>query len=146
MTGSASPRRDLPLFDRLRAERSQEMRRRRAAQRAEWSSSSAATATPPPRPRKLQLGEGSSSSAVTSSAADAPPPVDYNPDNFGVTLGPEDFVPDGALDSHLAAALLRSQHEAAELTATAKLREELQEAQLLSNLPPVVDFVSDDEN
>ena len=99
------------------------------AQRVEWSSSSAATATPPPHPRKLQLGEGSSSaSAVTSSAADAPPPVDYNPDSFGVTLGPEDFVPDEALDSHLAAALLRSQHEAAELAATAKLRKELQEA------------------
>ena len=87
----------------------------RAAQRAEWSSSSAAPATPPPRPRKLQLGEGSSSSAVTSSATDAPPPPEYNPDSFGVTLGPEDFVPDEVLDSHLAAALLRSQHEAAEL-------------------------------
>ena len=110
-----------------------------------------ATATAPPRPCKLQLGEGSSSaSAVTSSAADASPPVDYNPDSFGVTLGPEDFIPDEALDSHLAAALLRSQHEVAELAATVKLREELQEAQLreallLSKLPPVVDLVSDDE-
>ena len=149
-TGGASPRRDLPLFDRLRAERSQEVRRRRAAQRAEWSSSSAPPATPPPRPRKLQLGEGSSSSAVASSAADAPPPPEYDPDSFGVTLGPEDFVPEEAFDSHLAAALLRSQHEAAQLRETARLREELQEAQLreallLSNLPQVVDLVSDDD-
>ena len=52
-TGGTSPRRDLPLFDRLRAERSQEICRRRAAQRAEWSSSSAAPATPP---RKVCLG------------------------------------------------------------------------------------------
>ena len=109
MTGGASPRRDLPLFDRLRAERSQEMRRRCQAQRAEWSSSSVATASPPLRPRKLQHGEGSSSAAViTFSTADAPPPSDYNPDSFGVTVGPEDFVPDEVLDGHLAAALLRS--------------------------------------
>ena len=65
-------------------------------------------------------------------------------------MGPEDFVPDEALDSHLAAALLRTQREAAEQQETARLREELQEAQLreallLSNLPQVVDLVSDDE-
>ena len=50
----------------------------------------------------------------------------------------------------MAAALLRSQHEVAELASTAKLKEELQEAQLqeallLSTLPPVVDLVSDEE-
>ena len=87
---------------------------------------------------------------MASSATDAPLPPEYDPDSFGVSLGPEDFVPDKALDSHLAAALLRSQHEAAEQQETTRLREELQEAQLreallLSNLPQVVDLVSDDD-
>ena len=78
---------------------------------------------------------------MASSAGDAPPPPEYDASSFGVSLGPEDFVPDEALDSHLAAALLRSQHEAAELQETARLREAL----LLSNLPQVVDLVSDDD-
>ena len=87
---------------------------------------------------------------MASSAGDAPPPPEYDATSFGVSLGPEDFVPDDAFDSHLAAALLRSQAEAAEQQETARLREELQEAQLreallLSNLPQVVDLVSDDE-
>ena len=66
-----------------------------------------------------------------------------------MTLGPEDFVLDDQLAGHMATALMRSQHKAAELAATAKLKEELHDAQLreallLSMLPPVVDLVSDE--
>ena len=118
--------RDVPEFDRLRREREREILRRR-------------------REQKRLHGEGSSSAAPA-----APPPEGYDPEYFGTTLGPEDFIPDEQLERTLAATLLRSKHEAAEHAATAKRDEELDEVLLqqtlvISCLPPVIDLVSDEE-
>ena len=129
MFRDALPRRDLPLFDWLRRERAIEIRRRQL-QRGEGNSS-AATASPPLR-RQLQRRKGSSSVSTGPSAAvpGAPPPEDYDPERFGVTLGPEDFVPEEQLAQRMAAAVMLSRNEAAEQAATAKLKEELNDALL----------------
>ena len=133
-SGARSPawhRRDLPEFDRLRREREREIRRR----------------------QQLRLhSEGSSSAGASSSSAapGAPPPEGYNSEHFGVTLGPEDFVSDEQMEHMMAAALLRSQYEAEEKAATAKLNAVvneglLQQALVISTLPPTIDLVTDSD-
>ena len=64
-------RHKVPEFDRLRREREREMARRR-------------------REQQRLHGEGNSSVGV---APAAPPPEGYDPEHFGITLGPEDFHP-----------------------------------------------------
>ena len=125
-----SVRCDLPEFDRLRREREIEIRRRKQL--------------------RLRHGEGSSSAGASSSSAasGAPPPEDYDPGHFGVTLGPEDFVPDDQMERQLHAAMMRSKYEEEEKAAAAKVAAEinqglLEQALVISTLPPVIDLVSD---
>ena len=120
-----SVRCDLPEFDRLRREREREIDRRR---------------------REKFLRGASSSSA----APGAPPPEGYAPEHYGVTLGPEDFIPDEHLDRTLAATVLRSQHEAVEFAAKIKRDEVLddvlmEQTLIISQLPPVINLDSDEE-
>lgn len=124
--------RKLPEFDRLRREREVEIRRRQQL--------------------RLRNGEGSSSAGASSSSAasGAPPPEDYDPEHFGVTLGPEDFVPDEQMERQLAAAMMRSKYEQEEKAAAAKVAAEinqglLEQALVISTLPPVVDLVTDSD-
>ena len=117
--------RKLPEFDRLRREREIEIRRRQQL--------------------RLRNGEG-----ISSAASGAPPPEDYDPGHFGVTLGPEDFVPDDQMERQLHAAMMRSKYEEEEKAAAAKVAAEinqglLEQALVISTLPPVIDLVSDEE-
>ena len=123
-------RRDLPEFDRLRRER--EIRRRQQL--------------------RLRHGEGSSSAGASSSSAapGAPPPEDYDPEHFWVTLGPEDFVSDEQMERQLAATKMRSKYGEEEKAAAAKLAAVvnqglLEQALVISTLPPVVDIVTDSD-
>ena len=127
-----SVRRDLPEFDRLRREREIEIRRRQQL--------------------RLRHGEGSSSACASSSSAapGAPPPEDYDPEHFGVTLGPEDFFPDEQMEQQLAATIMRSKYEEEEKAAAAKVAAVvnqglLEQALVISTLPPVVDLVTDSD-
>ena len=111
----------MPEFDQLRREREIEIRRRQQL--------------------RLRHGEGSSSAGASSSSAapGAPPPEDYDPEHFGVTLGPEDFVSDEQMERQLAATMMRSKYEEEEKAVAAKL------AAVISKLPPIVDLVTDSD-
>ena len=131
--GGGPVRCDLPEFDRLRRVREREIDRRR-------------------REQLLSAGASSSSAGASSSSAapGPPPPAGYDPEHYGVTLGPEDFIPDDQLERTLAATLLRSQNEAAEFAAKIKRDEELDEVLMeqtliISQLPPVIVLDSDEE-
>ena len=120
----------VPIFDRIRREREEELRR---------------------RARQRNGGEGSSRGGSSSTAPPAlPPPEGYDAQHFGISLGPEDFVPDEQMDAVMAAALLRSEVYAQEKAAAAKLNAEinqhlLETALVISTLPPTIDLVTDSD-
>ena len=83
-------------------------------------------------------------------APGAPPPEDYDPEHYGVTLGPEDFVSDEQMERQLAATMMRSKYEEEEKATAAKLAAVvkqglLEQALVIRTLPPVVDLVTDSD-